>query len=55
VVGEVVEINLLRTVLLETGNWADTGIPRAAGGIHQQFCVEGPFLQLLDQRSVALG
>jgi small-conductance mechanosensitive channel len=27
VVGEVVEINLLRTILLETGNWADTGHP----------------------------
>lgn len=25
--GEVVEISLLRTVLLETGNWADTGHP----------------------------
>jgi small-conductance mechanosensitive channel len=25
--GEVVEIGLLRTVLLETGNWADTGHP----------------------------
>src|SRR5271169_1041385 len=27
VVGEVVEIGLLRTVLLETGNWTDTGHP----------------------------
>jgi small-conductance mechanosensitive channel len=27
VAGEVVEINLLRTVLLETGNWADSGHP----------------------------
>jgi len=27
VAGEVVEINLLRTVLLETGNWTDTGHP----------------------------
>lgn len=27
VVGEVVEINLLRTILLETGNWADSGHP----------------------------
>ena len=27
VAGEVVEIGLLRTVLLETGNWADTGHP----------------------------
>ena len=27
VVGEVVEIGLLRTVLLETGNWTDSGHP----------------------------
>jgi small-conductance mechanosensitive channel len=27
VVGEVIEIGLLRTVLLETGNWTDTGHP----------------------------
>jgi len=27
VVGEVVEISLLRTIVLETGNWADTGHP----------------------------
>ena len=27
VAGEVVEINLLRTVLLETGNWAESGHP----------------------------
>jgi small-conductance mechanosensitive channel len=27
VAGEVVEINLLRTVLLETGNWTDSGHP----------------------------
>ncbi len=27
VAGEVVEINLLRTVLLETGNWTETGHP----------------------------
>ncbi|MGI9103650.1 MAG: mechanosensitive ion channel domain-containing protein [Terriglobales bacterium] len=27
IVGEVVEIGLLRTVLLETGNWADAGHP----------------------------
>jgi small-conductance mechanosensitive channel len=27
VVGEVVEINLFRTIVLETGNWADTGHP----------------------------
>ena len=26
-VGEVIEIGLLRTVLLETGNWTDTGHP----------------------------
>jgi small-conductance mechanosensitive channel len=27
VVGEVTEISLFRTVLLETGNWTDTGHP----------------------------
>jgi hypothetical protein len=26
-VGEVIEISLFRTVLLETGNWTDTGHP----------------------------
>jgi small-conductance mechanosensitive channel len=44
VVGEVVEISLLRTVLLETGNWTDTGHPtgRKVAFINS-FAIEGHF------------
>jgi small-conductance mechanosensitive channel len=44
VVGEVVEINLLRTVLLETGNWADTGHPTGRKvAFVNSFAIEGHF------------
>ncbi len=54
--GEVVEIGILRTVLLETGQWSDAGHPdRPQGRIRKQFCRRGTLLQLLDHRPVALG
>jgi small-conductance mechanosensitive channel len=44
VVGEVVEINLLRTVLLETGNWTDTGHPTGRKvAFVNSFAIEGHF------------
>lgn len=44
VVGEVVEINLLRTVLLETGNWNDTGHPTGRKvAFVNSFAIEGHF------------
>jgi small-conductance mechanosensitive channel len=44
VVGEVVEIDLLRTVLLETGNWADTGHPTGRKvAFVNSFAIEGHF------------
>jgi len=44
VVGEVVEISLLRTVLLETGNWTDTGhrTGRKVAFVNS-FAIEGHF------------
>jgi small-conductance mechanosensitive channel len=44
VVGEVVEISLLRTVLLETGNWADTGHPTGRKvAFVNSFAIEGHY------------
>ena len=44
VVGEVVEIGLLRTVLLETGNWADSGHPTGRKvAFVNSFAIEGHF------------
>src|SRR2546429_5754776 len=44
VVGEVVEINLLRTVLLETGNWTDSGHPTGRKvSFVNSFAIEGHF------------
>jgi len=44
VVGEVVEINWLRTVLLETGNWTDTGHPTGRKvAFVNSFAIEGHF------------
>lgn len=44
VVGEVVEIGLLRTVLLETGNWTDSGHPTGRKvSFVNSFAVEGHF------------
>jgi hypothetical protein len=54
--GEVVEIGLFRTVLLETGNWTDKGAShRATRDLHQQLRGDGPVLQFLDRRSVDVG
>ena len=44
VAGEVIEIGLLRTVLLETGNWADTGHPTGRRvAFVNTFAVEGHY------------
>lgn len=44
VVGEVAEISLLRTVLLETGNWTDTGHPTGRKvAFVNSFAIEGHF------------
>jgi small-conductance mechanosensitive channel len=44
VVGEVVEIGLLRTVLLETGNWTDAGHPTGRKvAFVNSFAIEGHF------------
>ncbi len=44
VMGEVVEISLLRTVLLETGNWTDTGHPTGRKvAFVNSFAIEGHF------------
>jgi small-conductance mechanosensitive channel len=44
VVGEVVEISLWRTVLLETGNWTDTGHPTGRKvAFVNSFAIEGHF------------
>jgi small-conductance mechanosensitive channel len=44
VVGEVTEIGLLRTVLMETGNWTDTGHPTGRKvAFVNSFAIEGHF------------
>ncbi len=44
VAGEVMEINLLRTVLLETGNWATTGHPTGRKvAFVNSYAIEGHF------------
>ncbi len=44
VAGEVLEINLLRTVLLETGNWTDTGHPTGRKvSFVNSYAIEGHF------------
>jgi small-conductance mechanosensitive channel len=44
VAGEVLEINLLRTVLLETGNWTDTGHPTVRKvAFVNSYAIEGHF------------
>ena len=44
VAGEVVEINLLRTVLLETANWTDTGHPTGRKvAFVNSYAIEGHF------------
>jgi small-conductance mechanosensitive channel len=44
VAGEVVEIGLLRTVLMETGNWADSGHPTGRRvAFVNSFAIEGHF------------
>ncbi len=44
VVGEVIEIGLLRTVVLETGNWTDTGHPTGRKvAFVNSFAIEGHY------------
>jgi small-conductance mechanosensitive channel len=44
VAGEVLEINLLRTVMLETGNWTDTGHPTGRKvAFMNGYAIEGHF------------
>jgi small-conductance mechanosensitive channel len=44
VTGEVIEINLLRTVLLETGNWTDSGHPTGRKvAFVNSYAIEGHF------------
>jgi small-conductance mechanosensitive channel len=44
VAGEVIEINLLRTVLLETGNWAESGHPTGRKvAFVNNYAIEGHF------------
>jgi small-conductance mechanosensitive channel len=44
VAGEVIEINLLRTVLLETGNWTDSGHPTGRKvAFVNSYAIEGHF------------
>ncbi len=44
VMGEVIEIGLLRTVLLETGNWTDTGHPTGRKvAFVNSYAIEGHF------------
>jgi len=44
VAGEVIEINLLRTVLLETGNWTETGHPTGRKvAFVNSYAIEGHF------------
>jgi small-conductance mechanosensitive channel len=44
VVGEVLEIGLLRTVLMETGNWTDTGHPTGRKvAFVNSFAIEGHY------------
>lgn len=63
VVGEVIEIGLLRTVLLETGNWTDTGHPTGRKvAFVNSFAIEGHFFNfstagqwLWDELQVVIG
>ncbi|MFI5098814.1 MAG: mechanosensitive ion channel domain-containing protein [Candidatus Acidiferrales bacterium] len=63
VVGEVIEIGLLRTVLLETGNWTDTGHPTGRKvAFVNSFAIEGHFFNfstagqwLWDELQVVVG
>ena len=63
VVGEVIEIGLLRTVLLETGNWTDTGHPTGRKvAFVNSFAIEGHYFNfstagqwLWDELQVVVG
>ena len=63
VVGEVIEIGLLRTVVLETGNWTDTGHPTGRKvAFVNSFAIEGHFFKfstagqwLWDELQVVVG
>ena len=54
--GEVLEVGLFHTVLLETGNWTDAAHPTGRKiTFVNSFRNRGPLHQLLDVRPVALG
>ena len=54
--GEVVEVGLLRTILLETGNWNDAGHPTGRKvAFVNSFAIEGTLLQLHHHRAMAVG
>ena len=63
VVGEVIEIGLLRTMLLETGNWTDTGHPTGRKvAFVNSFAIEGHYFNfstagqwLWDELQVVVG
>jgi small-conductance mechanosensitive channel len=63
VVGEVIEIGLLRTVILETGNWTDTGHPTGRKvAFVNSFAIEGHYFNfstagqwLWDELQVVIG
>jgi small-conductance mechanosensitive channel len=63
VMGEVIEIGLMRTVLLETGNWTDTGHPTGRKvAFMNGFAIEGHFFNfstagqwLWDELQVVVG
>src|SRR5213080_1770300 len=54
--GEVVELGMFHTVLLETGNWTDTGHPTGRRvTFTNSFAIEGHYFNFFDVRPVALG
>ena len=56
VTGEVVELGMFYTVLLETGSWNESGTSdRPPCHLHQRLRDRGALLQLLDVRAVAVG
>ena len=54
--GEVTELGMFHTVLLETGNWSDSGHPDGqTRDVHQQFCDRRTLLQFFNIGAVAVG
>ena len=54
--GEVVEVGLLRTTLLETGNWAESGRPTGRRvAFMNSYAIEDHYFNFSTSRSVAVG